>query len=226
MEKRSNVFRSCVVLTWLFIIGLPLVRGHVCELEQSSGNVTTQKRRWKPARFRTLMMGWSKRADMLRLLGKPIWSGRPMGEPENDSNPEVWNDYDGGGEFPGKLSVVFRKRTGVIVSIYLYPAKLSKNEAIKHFGNDYVETRYEYDNCLGDEEASPMYESPNGKIRFIEYRSRGIAIGLDDDLSRVRDMSYLSGSLGAPASKCKRSRLEGSGAVRSFDRERSTTSAS
>lgn len=211
MKNRANFFRLCIVLTVLFLTGLASVRGYVCELEQSSGNVPTQKRGWKPAKFRTLVMGRSKRSDMLRLLGKPVWSGRPMGEPENDPNPEVWNDYDGGGEFPGKLSVVFRRRTGVIVSIYLYPAKLSKNEAIKHFGNDYVETRYDYDNCLGDEESAPMYESPNGQVRFIEYRSRGIALLIDDDLSKVRDISYLSGPMGAPASKCKRSSFDGSG---------------
>ena len=128
-----------------------------------------------------------------------------MSEPENDPNPEIWNDYDGGGEFPGKLSVVFRKRTGVIVSIYLSPEQLSRDEAIRHFGNDYVETRYDFDRCLGNEESGPMYESPNGQIRFIEYRSRGIAIGLDDDLSRVRDIWYLSRPLGAATSKCKRS---------------------
>lgn len=204
MEKRSNVFRLWIVLT-LLLTSLSLVRGHVSELEQSSNNVPTQERGWRPAKFHTLVMGRSKRTDMLRLLGKPIWSGRPMGEPENDPTPEVWNDYDGGGEFPGKLSVVFRKRTGVIVSIYLYPAKLSKNEAIKHFGNDYVETSYDYDDCLGNEESAPLYESPNGKVRFIEYRTRGIALGLDDDPSKVRDISYLSGPLGAAASKCKRS---------------------
>jgi hypothetical protein len=203
MLKWSNVFGLCIVPT-LLLTGLPLVRGHVFELGQSSNNVTTQKRGWKPARFRTLVMGRSKQRDMLRLLGKPIWSGRPMGEPENDPNPEIWNDYDGGGEFPGKLSVVFRKRTGVIVSVYLSPEQLSRDEAIRHFGNDYVETRYDFDSCLGNEESGPMYESPNGQIRFIEYRSRGIAIGLDDDLSRVREIGYLSGPMGAATSKCKR----------------------
>jgi len=208
MKNRASFFRLCIVLTVLFLTCLASVRGYVCELAQSSRNVTTQKSGWKAAKFRTLVMGGSKRSDMLRLLGKPIWSGRPMGEPENDPNPEIWNDYDRGGEFRGKLSVVFRKRTGVIVSIYLYPAMLSKNEAIKRFGNDYVETRYDYDNCLGDEESAPMYESPNGQVRFIEYRSRGIAL-LVDDLNKVRNISYLSGPVGAPASKCKRLGLDG-----------------
>lgn len=99
---------------------------------------------------------------------------------------------------------MFRKRTGVIVSVYLSPEQLSRDEAIRHFGNDYVETRYDFDSCLGNEESGPMYESPNGQIRFIEYRSRGIAIGLDDDLSRVREIGYLSGPMGAATSKCKR----------------------
>ena len=207
MLKQSNLFRLCIVLT-LLLMSLALVRGPVFELERPSLKVTVQKDGWKPAKFRTLVMGRSKRTDMLRLLGRPIWSGRPISEPENDANPEVWNDYDSGGEFPGKLSVVLKKRTGVIVSIYLYPTKLTKDEAIKHFGNDYAETRYDYDSCLGNEESAPLYESPNGKIRFVEYRSRGIAIGLDDDLSRVRDISYLSGPVGAVASKCKRPGLK------------------
>jgi hypothetical protein len=215
MEKRQIEHRLCVILIpLLFLLAPQMIRERVFAFEWSSGNVPTQSREWKPAKFRTLLMGKSKRSDMLRLLGKPIWSGRPMGELKNDPNPEVWNDYEGGGEFPGKLSVVLKKRTGVIVSIYLYPAKLTKEDAIKHFGNEYVETRYDYDSCLGNGESAPLYESANGKLRFIEYRSFGIAIALDDDLNRVRDISYLSGPIGAVAPKCKRSRLNASGEAR------------
>ena len=77
----------------------------------------------------------------------------------------------------------------------------TKNDAIEHFGSDYVITRYAFDECLGDEESGPMYESLTGPLTYVEYRKRGIAISIDAD-DRVNQVSFVKGSIGAAFSQC------------------------
>lgn len=139
---------------------------------------------------------------MLKILGKPNWSGAPGDQPKDDPNPEIWNEYETGGDFPGKLTVVVDKRGGIIQRIDLYPQELSEEQAIKHFGEGYVTTRYDFDECLSDGESAPMYESPNGQLVTIEYRSRGIAIALNYQ-GKVNHINYVSKPIGALSSKCK-----------------------
>src|SRR5256885_1502270 len=93
---------------------------------------------WHPAIYRGLIIGQSNRADMLRVSGAPEWSGPPEDQPENDPNAEIWYEYQRGGEFPGKLTVIIDARSTIVERIDLYPKNLSKEEAIKHFGDDYI----------------------------------------------------------------------------------------
>jgi hypothetical protein len=158
--------------------------------------------RWHPATYRGLTVGKSNRADMLRVLGQPRWSRASQGDDDPESRPEVWNNYEHAGEFPGTTTVVLDGRRGVITRIDFYPEKLSKEQAVAHFGPGYVTTRYDFDPCLGDEESEPIYESPNGPLVSLEYRSRGIAVSVGHkDL--VTKISYVGGPIGAAKSKCK-----------------------
>ena len=169
-------------------------QGHV---SQSSG----VRRTWQAATYRGLTIGRSTRQEMLGVLGQPKWSGHPEDQTDNQSHPEVWYEYENEGEFTGKLTAVIDERSDIIKRLDFYPPHLSKAEAIKHFGDDYVETRYDTDDCLGDDESAPLYESPTGQIISIEYRSRGIAIVLDGS-NMVHYISYVSKPLGAVSSKC------------------------
>lgn len=51
--------------------------------------------------------------------------------------------YDSGGVFPGELTVVINKDTGIVLAINLNPDSLSKADAVKYFGPDYILTRYD-----------------------------------------------------------------------------------
>lgn len=170
--------------------------------QQSASPTRQAGREWHAATYRGLTVGKSTSADMLRVFGKPHWSGPPGDQAKSDPDPEVWNEYEDGGEFPGKLTVVVDKRRGVILAIDLDPRNLSKKQAIEYFGDDYIVTRYAHDDCLGNGESAPVYESPDGPITDIEYRERGIAldIGYGD---RVNTISYVKGPIGAESSKCK-----------------------
>jgi hypothetical protein len=74
---------------------------------------------------------------------------------------------------------------------------------VKHFGPDYILTRYDFDECLGTEESAPMYESPNGSFRSVEYRKRGIAVSITEK-GKVNTISYVSRPVGTRKSRCKR----------------------
>ena len=161
---------------------------------------------------------------MLRAWGKPKWSRTSKPEAEEESRPEqreaektsrqrkgreadeasnqvTWTNYERAGEFPGPTTVVSNTHSGVITRINFYPERLTKEQAIAHFGPGYIITRYAFDSCLDEEDEEPIYESPNGPLVSVEYRSRGIAISVGyKDL--VTKISYVSGPIGSAYSRC------------------------
>lgn len=178
--------------------------------------------KWGAGNLRGLIVGKSKRAQMLRRFGKPKWSQtKPEDEDEEEervkdrdrdrdrdggrdkkSHRLTWNHYEGIGEFPGVTNIATDTRTGVITRIDFFPEKLTKDQAIEHFGPGYIVTRYEIDECLSDEEHQSFYESPNGPFVMVEYRRRGIAIAIEDN-GFVNKIRYVNGPIGSTKSKCK-----------------------
>jgi hypothetical protein len=167
--------------------------------------VPDKNRGWSAGVYRGLIIGTSTRADMLRVLGKPLSSGPTEGQ--GPPKPIIWNDYGMiKGEISGQLAVEVDSRTNRIVTISISPEKMSKEEAIKYFGNDYVLIDYEF--CPGqslDADVGLVYENPRGtEIDYLEYRSRGIAIHLDYQ-GNVNGIYYLDKPLGlASKADCKR----------------------
>ena len=201
--KKVTIF--CVLLSYsLSVVGCHSLGSQKTkhEVQQTAAQSEQRSREWRAATYRGLAIGKSTRDDMLHVFGQPQWSRPPGDQIKGDPNPEVWNEYESRGEFPGKLLVVLDEHSGVILAIDLYPENLTKEDAIKYFGDDYITTRYDFDMCLGNDESGPVYESPNGSILYIEYRERGIALGIDYQ-GKVDQIQYVSKPIGAPSSKCK-----------------------
>jgi hypothetical protein len=154
---------------------------------------------WRPARYRGLTMGKSTRAHMLRVLGKPKWS-EPFNE--NGSNAEVWYHYKSK-DIPGSIVVNADKKSKVILRLLLYPENLSREEAIKYFGDHFITTRYEFCRGFEDAESAPLYQSPSGQFSYLEYRDKGIAISFDAR-GKVTNITFVSEPIGVSGSKCKR----------------------
>ena len=157
-------------------------------------------RQWRPATYRGVALGKSKLAALLRGWGKPKWSR--TSRREADDEPQVtWTNYERAGEFPGPTTVVSDTKTGVVTRINFYPDRLTKDQAIAHFGSGYLVTRYAFDSCLDEEDSEPIYESPTGPLVNVEYRKRGIAIsvGYKDLVTRI---SYVSEPIGSVKSRC------------------------
>src|SRR5437868_1540440 len=95
--------------------------------QQQQGTVRTgandaqNDRKWRAGTYLSLTMGRSTQADVLRVLGKPQRVDTPADQRPRDPNPEIWYVYSSGGEFPGELTVVIDKKTGVVLAIDLYP---------------------------------------------------------------------------------------------------------
>lgn len=173
------------------------------ELKQASQRHERATREWRAATYRGLALGKSVRAEMLSVFGEPEQS---VPYDEDKPNPGTLYFYKAEGEIKGDIAIAVDKRTDVILNVELRPETLSKEKAIKHFGDNYLVTRYSFDSCLEDEEAdsAPLYESPGGPIIRLEYRERGIAVAVDED-DNVLHISYVSEPVGAPSSKCNQS---------------------
>jgi len=171
----------------------------------SSSPQAVRDRVWRKATYRGLTVGKSTRADMLRVLGKPLPSS-----PSADQHPPypiIWNDYGRiTGEVSGTLAVEVDRRNNRIVSISVSPDRMTKDEAIRLFGDNYLLMGYEFCKDLPpDAVVGPVYENPkSSQIDYLEYRSKGVAIHLDRE-GIVNAIYYVSGPIGltSPAG-CKK----------------------
>ena len=200
--------RQLVILHLLLAQALSVMSCHLSalqeqrpEAQQPVASDARGNREWRAATYRGLLIGTSTRADVLHVFGHPKRVDIPADQAKDAPNPEEWYVYNGGGEFTGTMTVVIDKRSEVILRIDLYPENLSREEAIRHFGNDYIMTRYEFCKGFEDEDSAPLYETPDGQFFSIEYRGRGIAIGLDNN-GKAGIINYVSKPIGAQDSRC------------------------
>jgi hypothetical protein len=169
----------------------------------TGSSVPQAGRQWRPATLRGITVGKSKFADMTRKWGKPKWSRNSKLEAGDEERQVTWTNYESAGEFPGPTTVVSDTRSGIITRINFYPDRLTKEQAVAHFGGGYIVTRYAFDYCLNEEESEAIYESPTGAVVVVEYRKRGIAIALGQK-DMVTKISYVDGPIGPAKSRCGR----------------------
>ncbi len=195
---KTTMAMSYAVFCAAWFVQSACARVQDVQRERGGGVCAQPIRGWCPAEYRGLVIGSSTRDDMLRILGHPAQS-EVLGEAD-DTAREVWHHYQSGGEIPGSL-VVVEGRSRQITGVSLYPHDLSREDIVQKLGGGYVETRYDFDLCLGDEESAPLFESKDGSVVMLEYRLRGLAIAVDDS-GRVREVFYLSRPYGAERSRC------------------------
>ena len=168
--------------------------------DKSSNN--RQSREWKRAVFRGLTVGKSTEGDLLRVLGT-----NTIKSPPSTLYGITWYLYNTDTPFKGRLHIEVNAGTKKIEHISFSPmVDLSVDEVIKHYGENYVITKYAPDLCLEDDmEGIPSYESPEGNDSVIEYRSLGISIssGLSiDGQEKVTSINYQEGPSGTEKSRC------------------------
>jgi hypothetical protein len=160
------------------------------------------RKSWQVGTFRGLIMGKATINDLQKVLGEPS----EITDLESVGNPNEWAyHYEIQGDIKGNLVAYASKRTKTVISVEIRPDSMSRKEVLDYFGNDYVITRYNSDDCPGETfDSAPYYEDPNGESKFIEYRDKGVVIAIFEDDDTVQFISYLSGPMGSESSKCKR----------------------
>ena len=148
---------------------------------------------WSAAVYRGLVAGTSTREDVLKLLGKPAWSG---GEPDTGTPIITYTVSD---PVPGSLIVYITN--GILDGVRLLPIKpLTRSEISRLFGPGYVVVHYAIDECLAEGGTAPTYEAPDGPITQLEYRDRGIVADLQN--SEVTSIAFVSRSVVPTKSVC------------------------
>lgn len=158
-------------------------------------NKTGEERAWGTATYRGVTVGKSKRADVYRVFGKPKWIDK-----WDKEDHEYWYNYEGVGELPGKFTVMIDTREQRVIGMTLAPDNLSKDEAIKHFGEGYIITKYDFCPGFKEQDSGHIYESPGGEAVYIEYRSRGIAL-LVNYMNKVDEILYVNEPIGLASKK-------------------------
>ena len=154
---------------------------------------TPASQRWSPATYHDLTIGTSTRSDVLRLLGKPKAVGK---EPDTGLPTMTYAVSD---PVPGMLTIYTQK--GILDGMTLSPKKpLTKNDIIRLFGSDFTIVRYATDDCLTEGGSAPIYEAPNGPIKHMEYRDRGVAAVFNG--AEVVAVVFVSKPIGPTHSLC------------------------
>jgi len=151
---------------------------------------------WRAASYRGLIMGQSTYADMLNILGPPT------GNYSDKVDGIISYTYDKHTDLPGILTVIVDQFSGKIIGANINPRDLSRDRAITHFGNDFVITKYSFDNCTNEARPDQLYESSEGTFTYLEYRERGIAL-LVNSKGDIGGIRYLSKPLGNKKATCK-----------------------
>ena len=165
---------------------------------QSTGKVS---RTWVAASYHGLVVGKSTRSDVLRVLGKPKWVGR-----EQDTGIPMMT-YAVSDPVPGTLAAYFRGPTLDGMALYPKPS-IIKQDVIHLFGSGYVMVRYATDDCLSESGTAPLYESPEGPVRRMEYRDRGLAVSFDGD--NVEAILFVKKQSIPTQSRCRGQQKQGS----------------
>jgi hypothetical protein len=172
--------------------------------QSSQNNSNVPYRDWQRAEYKGLRIGTSTLEDMLRLLGNPRRVEQATKSGKNISAIASWYVYEGTEWVPGELKVVVDNNSKRINFVVFYPNNLTREEAVNYFGADYLIKRYDFcDEQSENEEAGPIYESPDGTLEYIEYRSRGMALWLSNT-NKVQEIIYDDKPLGVESKdKCK-----------------------
>jgi hypothetical protein len=151
---------------------------------------------FSPANFEGLVMGKVTVTTVTQRFGKP----------DNILKDDVrgynWLYYHDIGRVPGKVEMHAKFKTDIVDTLVVYPTgKLSVENALKLFGPTFKLIRYDFDNCLGQGDEAPIYESPSGSLEFLVSRELGMWLLSENGM--ISYIWYGSKPLGSQKSQCK-----------------------
>ena len=158
------------------------------------GVASAQMRRWRAPTYHGLVLGKSKKVDVARTFGKPVWSGHPEDELDNPVESLLSYEYESVGGFEGRTVVVMNGRTGVVESISLsvpYQMPLPLSKALEKYGRDYIERESALGPCPTDKEIRNFKRPAEREYPiFLVYPHKGMYISVERD-NNVREIVYM-----------------------------------
>lgn len=155
---------------------------------------------FKPAEYRGIRMGASRREDVLRVFGEP--KTEALGEEQS-----LYMSYKDIGIVKGRVDVIVDPKSKVVLGLQIYPEKSTLEEVLQLLGPGGVETRWSWATCdeKGLEEFIPVFIDPSGELIGIEYRHLGIYIRPLEN-GKVDYISYSSSPAGLDADPCPKAK--------------------
>lgn len=155
---------------------------------------------FKPAEYRGLRMGVSRKEDVLRVFGRPVAEGKG----EDGFHYLTYRDI---GIVKGPVDVVVEPKSDIVHFIAVYPENTTVQAIIQELGPGAVETRWSWATCEEDMFVGfgPAYLDTAGDHVGTEYRHLGIYIVPLED-GKVRSIRYSSSPAGLDADPCPKAR--------------------
>ena len=148
---------------------------------------SAQAHKWRAPTYQGLTLGKSKRADVERAFGRPVWSGHPEDGLDNPMENFLSYEYDDVGGFEGRTVVIMGRRSGVVEVIYLYPPyqhPLSRSVAVERYGGDYIERESAAGPCHTGKELRRLKRPAEREYPvFIAYPHKGMYFSVQRDES-------------------------------------------
>lgn len=169
----------------------------ICGLGFSPIQAQTVSESWEAAKYRGLTVGRSKRAEMVRLLGKPLRVEQPTEVPLSVAMRMRISVYHVSDPAPGTLAVATDEKSTIVGIVFRPDGLLTFERLNEILRAPFRKTRYDFD-CSDDSGSGTLHVSPTGEIELIEYPSLGIAVKVDQAGS-VDEITYLSKPPGSKA---------------------------
>ena len=199
---RKKILLSLILLViWMVVVCEPAV-----------SQVKREKVKWVVSTIKGITPGKSKYKDVIRLFGKPDYEGEiiedpPLKPPEEALEALIELGYHRDIEIEGVLAIIgfsVYEETRIVTSISLAFEEMTKEDAIKIYGDDYyVITNSDYNNSTTREYASLcVYKSQkrNQEIKvdgsdypiYLVYPQKGMYIQIRRN-NKVMMVEYMNG---------------------------------
>ena len=189
----TNILASSLTLLLVLCAGCSFF-GSIVQATKT-GQAAAQSQKWQAPIYKGLAVGKSKRADVERVFGKPIWVGSPEDEYDNPIKDLILYEYENVGGFRGRTSVIMKARTGVITEIFLYPHyenPLTLEQAIQIYGNEYIERESDLGPCPTAREIKKFQHPKERKYPiFLVYPHKGLYISIVRD-GTVQEIGFIA----------------------------------
>jgi hypothetical protein len=197
METNVLSIRRAFLLLPLTVCALSLTAlptDTISAVKDKKSRRTTQA--WHIPTYKGIKLNKSTRKDVLRLFGKPTWSGHPEDEYDNPVMSMLRDEFENVGGFKGRTAVNMKKRNKIVDSIELYPPYDNQptfDELAAQLGKDYVEWDGDLGPCPSRKEIREFQSRKkiySTSLVFRSYPQKGFYVAVEHE--RVREIVYLT----------------------------------